>query len=155
MNEEAIQQAQQHLIRCCEHQPRYRVAWLVGPPLSGKTQLAQQLSESRGWRYLDYTLTPGHFDALRTRITAYQPDDFVSDIRGWCEQHTTPALVVDRIDSILACWSFDQRRVWVSRIARLTGLPCGLLLCTHILNRSILSPFLPDRDQRYCVTFEE
>lgn len=152
MNDELDQAAVEQLRRCV-HQPRYRVAWLVGPPRRGKTRFARAIAQQQGWRYLDYTLTPGYFDTLQTTIAAYQPAELVAAIQAWCEQTTASVLVVDELDALLACWTLVQRKVWASQMARLAYLPCGLLLVTHVLAVETLMPILPDSDPRYCLTF--
>lgn len=136
---------------CCVDEPRYRVAWLVGPPQSSrKTLLARQLSERNGWQYLDYTLTPGYFDALADYIDSYQPSQLVSDVRSWCAACTAPVLMLDEVDAVLATWNRNQRRVWSGLTARLPYLPCGLIIVSHFFSVSQLAEYLPDRDQRYC-----
>lgn len=136
---------------CCVNEPRYRVAWLVGPPQrSRKTLLARQLCEQNGWRYLDYTCTTGYFDALTDTISSYQPVQLVSAIQGWCELCHEPVLVVDEIDSVLATWDRNQRRAWAGLVARLQYLPRGLILVSHFFHAAQLAELLPDRDPRYC-----
>jgi hypothetical protein len=136
---------------CCVEAPRYRVAWLVGvPQRSRKTLLARQLCEVHGWQYLDYTLTPGYFDALTDAIGRYQPVEFVAAIRNWCAECNAPVLVLDEIDAVLATWDRTQRRAWAGLVARLQYLPCGLVLVSHFFNRSELAEYLPDRNPRYC-----
>ncbi len=147
----SFQQASAQIERCCIQQPRYRVAWLTGAPLSGKTGLAQRLCETNGWQYLNYTLTPGYFDALAPIIATYQPYDLIAALQNWCAACTESVLVMDELDALLACWSFDQRRTWAGQVSRLAYLPCGLLLVTHLLDRSLLAPYLPDGDSRYCL----
>lgn len=146
-----FEQASEQLTRCFQ-QPRYRVAWLTGSACSGKSALARRLCEAYGWRYLNYTLTPGHFDQLRNSIATYQPGDLVAALRAWCAACPAPALVVDELDALLACWSSDQRRQWAAQTSRLAYLPCGVLLVTHLLDRSLLAPYLPDNDSRYCLS---
>lgn len=137
---------------CCIDEPRYRVAWLVGPPQSSrKTLLARQLSERNGWRYLDYTLTPGYFDALADRIESYQPVQLVDAMRNWCASCDQPVLVLDEIDAVLATWDRNQRRIWSGLVARLPYLPCGLIIVSHLFSANQLGDYLPDRDQRYCI----
>lgn len=144
--------ASERFTTCCVNEQRYRVAWLVGQPQrSHKTLLARQLCELNGWQYLDYTRTPGYFDALAEVIGSYQPTQFVDAIRGWCDACTAPVLVLDEIDAVLAAWQRDQRRVWAGLVARLQYLPCGLILVSHFFDRRLLAEYLPDRDPRYCL----
>jgi hypothetical protein len=150
-----LERAKNQFIRCCIEQPRYHVAWLIGPPLSGKSRLARQLSSELTWQYLDYTTTHGYFDSLQSRIDHYQPLDFIKDIQQWCVNSSADVLILDEIDSILACWSGDQRKVWISRIAKLTEPSRGLILVSHIIDYSILSAYFPDGDTRYCVHIGE
>lgn len=145
-----FQRATQHVQWSCIQQPRYRVAWLIGPPMSGKTTLARQLSETHAWQYLDYTLTPGYFDRLTTTIEHYLPDNLLSALQTWVHACAAPVLIVDELDALLATWSPEQRRVWASKASRLPNLPCGVLIVTHLLERSTLSYALPDPDVRYC-----
>lgn len=147
----SLEQASAQIERCCIQQPRYRVAWLTGAPMSGKTWLAQRLCETHDWQYLNYTLTPGYFDALAVSIATYQPHDLLTALQAWCAACTKPVLVVDELDALLACWSFDQRRTWAGQASRLAYLPRGVLLVTHLLDRSLLAPYLPDGDARYCL----
>jgi hypothetical protein len=147
-----LSRASERFTACCIKQPRYRVAWLVGPPQrSRKTLLARQLCELHGWQYLDYTLTPGYFDALVDTIGSYQPTQLVSAIRGWCEACDAPALVLDEIDAVLATWDRNQRRIWAGLVARLQYLPHGLIIVSHFFNYAQLAEYLPDRDPRYCL----
>lgn len=137
---------------CCIQQPRYRVAWLTGMPLSGKTYLARQIAAQCGWHYLDYTLTPGYFDTLTTTIATYHPENFLQALQSWIHTCPAPVLIVDELDALLATWSNDQRRVWASKVSRMTALPCGVLLVSHLLDCSTLSTVcLPDTDSRYCM----
>lgn len=145
-------QASQQFTRACIEAPRYRVGWLVGAPQrSRKTLLARQLCERNDWHYLDYTDTPGYFDALADSIHAYQPSQFVTAIRGWCDACTAPVLVLDEIDALLATWTRTQRRNWAGLMARLQYLPRGLIVVSHFFTLSQLLDYLPDRDSRYCL----
>ncbi len=146
-----LAQATQQFTRCCLEKPRYRVAWLTGPPFSGKSVLARQLSETLHWSYLDYTLTPGYFDVLATSITTYQPAQLSQALREQCTACQEPVLIVDELDALLATWSFSQRQVWASQVSRLPYLPCGLILVTHFFDRSALRRYLPDEDLSYCL----
>jgi hypothetical protein len=137
---------------CCVTEPRYRVAWLTGPPLSGKTTLAQRLCERHGWHYLDYTSTPGYFDTLADTIATYRPDDLTAALQSWCAECAAPVLVVDEIDAILATWSHDQRTVWANRVSRMPYLACGIIIVTHLFPCTTLATFLPDGGQRCCLT---
>lgn len=152
MNDD-LDQSSVDQLQWCVQQPRYRVAWLVGAPGCGKTRFARQIAQQKGWRYLDYTLTPGYFDALQATIAAYQPTEFVAAIRGWCGATSEPVLVLDELDALLACWTLHQRKAWASQMARLAYLPRGLLLVSHLLDADTLAPLLPDSDPRYCLTF--
>lgn len=141
----------QRFTDCCINAPRYRVAWLVGPPQrSRKTLLACQLCEHNGWQYLDYTLTPGYFDALADTIDSYQPTQLVAAMRSWCEACDRAVLVLDEIDAVLATWDRNQRRIWAGLAARLQYLPCGLLVVSHFFTIQQLTEYLPDRERRYC-----
>src|SRR4051812_41909940 len=106
--EQCVEAASGQFSRSC-FRPRYRVAWLTGEPQSGKSILARRLCDRHHWRYLDYTLTSGYFDQLATCVVSYQPDDFIRDLRQWCEDCEEEVLVVDEIDALLAFWSHEQR----------------------------------------------
>ena len=147
-----LSRASQRFTACCINAPRYRVAWLVGPPQrSRKTLLARQLCERHGWRYLDYTLTPGYFDVLADSIGSYQPHQLVGAMREWCDACDAPVLVLDEIDSVLATWDRDQRRTWAGLVARLQFLSHGLIVVTHFFSCNQLTNYLPERDIRYCL----
>jgi hypothetical protein len=140
-----IERAGSHLRAYCS-QPRYRTAWLIGSPLSGKTTLARQLCETYGWRYLNYTLEPGYFDALVDHLKTYQPADLISDLRIWCAADGRSVLLVDEIDAILATWQFDQRRLFATQASRLSELAHGLVLVSNLFEVDTLAPLLPDSD---------
>jgi hypothetical protein len=140
-----LERAGLHLLACCS-QPRYRTAWLLGLPLSGKTTLARRLCEVYNWRYLNYTLEQGFFDALQDRLETYQPADYLRDLHAWCSASTQPILVVDEIDAVLATWSFDQRRLFATRASRLPDLPHGLVLVSNLFEVDTLTSLLPDSD---------
>lgn len=144
--------ASQQLSAWCVHEPRYRVAWLTGPPLSGKTLLARRLCDAHGWHYLDYTGTPGYFDTLADTLATYRPDDLTAALQSWCAGCAAPVLVVDEIDSVLAIWFHDQRSVWANRVSRLPYLSCGVVIVTHLFTCDTLATFLPDGSQRCCLT---
>lgn len=144
--------ASQQLTAWCVREPRYRVAWLTGLPLSGKTLLARQLCDAHGWHYLDYTLTPGYFDVLADSIATYRIDDLIMALKGWCATCVAPVLVVDELDAVLATWSWDQREGWADRVSRLAYLPRGVVIITHLITCTTLARFLPDAGQRSCLT---
>ncbi len=144
--------ASQQLSAWCVHEPRYRVAWLTGPPLSGKTLLARRLCDAHGWHYLDYTLTPGYFDALADTIATYRAEDLIAAVKGWCATCVARVLVVDELDAVLTTWSLDQRDVWANQVSRLAYLSCGVVLVTHLFSCTRLATFLPDGGQRSCLT---
>lgn len=133
------------LLACCSQQ-RYRTAWLIGPPLCGKTTLAAHLCRSYGWRYLNFTLEPGYFDQLQQRISTYQPGDLLTDLRHWCALCDRPILLIDEIDAVLACWSLDQRRLFAAQASRLPDLPQGIVLISTLFDGDTLSPLLPATD---------
>lgn len=151
----SFETAKAQFIKCCVDQPRYRVAWLIGKPLSGKSKLVQELSTTLNWQSINYTTTPGYFDFLQSTIASYQPLDFIQAIQCWSINTQSEVLIIDEIDALLACWSTDQRRVWMSQIARLTGLSCGLILVSHLIDYTVLRLYLPDNDSRYCVQLGE
>jgi hypothetical protein len=140
-----LERAGSHLLACCS-QPRYRTAWLIGLPLSGKTTLAGRLCEVHSWRYLNYTLEPGYFDALADHLETYQPADLLSDLRIWCAASSQSVLLVDEIDAILATWPSDQRRMFATRASRLPDLAHGLVLVSNLFEVDTLVPLLPDSD---------
>lgn len=147
-----LSRASERFTACCIDEPRYRVAWLVGAPQrSRKSLLARQLCEQHGWQYLDYTLTPGYFDALAETIDSYQPAQLAAALRDWCHACQAPVLVLDEIDAVLATWDRNQRRVWAGLAARLQYLPCGLIIVSHFFTANQLVEYLPDRDPRYCL----
>lgn len=133
-------------LACCS-QPRYRTAWLIGAPLSGKTMLARQLCEAHNWRYLNYTLEAGFFDALADHLETYQPIDFLNDIRTWSAESNQSVLLVDEIDAVLATWSFDQRRLFATQASRLPDLVHGLVLVSNLFEVDTLAPLLPNSDR--------
>jgi hypothetical protein len=146
-----LAKATQRFTECCINAPRYRVAWLVGPPQQRRTTLlAKQLCTQQGWHYLNYTLTPGYFDQLADTIEQYQPTQLTADIRSWCETCTTPVLVIDDLDAMLATWDRKQRRNWVGLMARQQYLPRGLIIVSHFFTVQHIVDLLPDRDPRYC-----
>jgi len=146
-----LERAGRQFTSCCVQELRYRVAWLIGAPQqSHKTILATQLCKQHGWHYLDYTLTPGHFDVLADTIAHYQPQEFTQAITEWCQHCRYPVLVLDEIDALLATWDASQRRIWVGLTARLQYLPCGLILVSHFFTQTQLIEYLPDHDPRYC-----
>jgi hypothetical protein len=140
-----IERAGAQLIACCS-QPRYRTAWLIGPPLAGKSTLARRLCEIHGWRYLNYTLEPGFFDAFQDRLETYQPTDLLNDLRAWSAASAQSVLLVDEIDAVLATWSYDQRRLLATLASRMPNLPCGLILVSNLFEIDTLAPLLPDSD---------
>lgn len=140
-----LERAGSDLLACCS-QLRYRTAWLIGPPLSGKTTLARRLCDIHNWRYLNYTLEPGFFDTLNDRLETYRPADFLSDIRTWCTAYGRSVLLVDEIDALLATWPLDQRRLFATRVSRLPDLTHGLVLVSNLFDVDTLAPLLPDSD---------
>jgi len=140
-----LERAGTHLLACCG-QPRYRTAWLIGVPLSGKTTLARQLCEHHNWCYINYTLEPGYFDQLQGRLEAYQPGDLLQALRIWGAACERSVMLVDELDATLACWSSDQRRLFAAQASRLGDLPHGLILVSSLLDLETLTPLLPESD---------
>jgi hypothetical protein len=140
-----LESAGLHFLACCS-QPRYRTAWLIGSPLSGKTTLARQLCDLHKWRYLNFTLDLGFFDALQDHLETYQPADLLNDLRMWCATYEQSILLVDEIDAVLATWSVDQRRLFATRASRLPNLSYGLILVSNLFDVDTLAPLLPDSD---------
>jgi hypothetical protein len=133
-----------HFLTCCS-QPRYRTAWLIGSPLSGKTTLARQLCGLHKWQYINYTLDQGFFDVLQSNLETYQPVDLLNELSTWCAAYRS-ILVIDEIDALLATWSIDQRRLFVTRASRLPNVPYGLILVSNLFEVDTLAPLLPDSD---------
>lgn len=149
---DVYEQARTQFTRCFRR-PRYRVAWLVGPPQSNKTLIASRLCHELGWHYLNYTLQPGYFDSLTDQIETYQYIQFCADIAQWSRQSPASVLVLDEIDSLLAYWSVEQRSLWASAISRSTSLELdrGVLLVSHFFDHFSLQRYLPDQDLGYCL----
>jgi hypothetical protein len=139
-----LDRAGSHLLACC-NQPRYRTAWLVGPPLSGKTTLARRICSVYGWHYVNYVLEPGYFDVLQDRIESYQPGDLEHDIRTWCTEHNR-MLVIDEIDAVLATWPIDQRQLFVWKVSRIPDISHGLILVSNLFDGDTLASLLPESD---------
>lgn len=142
---ELFERAGSDLLAYC-HQPRYRTAWIIGPPQSGKTTLARRLCAAHNWRYLNYTLDEGYFELLQDRLETYQPGDLLRDLRVWCSTQDRSIVLVDELDALLAIWSPDQRRLFATRASRLTDLPHGLILVSNFFEASVLAPLLPESD---------
>lgn len=140
-----LERASSILLTYCS-QPRYRTAWLIGSPLSGKTTLARQLCDAHNWQYLNYTLEVGFFDTLNGHIETYQISDFLKDIRIWCTAYGRSVLLIDEIDAVLATWSFEQRRLFATRASRLPDLSHGLVLVSNLFDVDTLAPLLPNSD---------
>lgn len=140
-----LDKAGAHLRFCCSQQ-RYRTAWLIGPPLSGKSTLARELCRRNGWDYLNHTLQEGYFDQLQGRLEVYQPGDLVADLRHWCAGGGSPILLVDEIDATLACWAPHQRRLFANQVSRLPDLPRGLIIVSNFFDTDSLTPLLPAND---------
>jgi hypothetical protein len=151
MSDDLDQQAVNQIRRIVQQQ-RYRVMWLLGEPRRGKTRFALDLAQQQGWRYLDYTLTPGYFDTLQTRIVAYQPFELIESIGQWCLQTSNSVLVLDELDALLACWTAMQRNVLANKLSHSAYLPCGLVVITHLFDADTLIPLVPNQDSRYCLT---
>lgn len=133
-----------YLLACCS-QPRYRTAWLIGSPLSGKTTLARELCRAHEWQYRNYTTEQGLFDALRDRLETYQPSDLLNDLSQLVSE-SHQIVLVDEIDAVLAIWSSDQRRLFANQASRLANLPHGLVLVSNFFTAETLVPLLPDSD---------
>lgn len=147
-----LEQAAKTFRRFCVEEQRYRVAWLIGEPRSGKSTLAQRLAEQQQWAYINYTLNPGYFDQLADTIQMYQTDEFIAAIKRWCGECGYPVLLLDEIDSLLATWSLEQRRTWASGASRLRDLPCGLVLSTSFFDKNILHTYLPNASRPHIFT---
>jgi hypothetical protein len=147
-----LEQAAKMFRRFCVEEQRHRVAWLIGDPRSGKSTLAQRLAEQQQWSYINYTLDPGYFDQLADSIQTYQPDEFITAIKRWCEQCSHPVLILDEIDSLLATWSSEQRRTWASGASRLRDLSCGLVLSTSFFDEHTLHSYLPNASRPHIFT---
>ncbi len=150
-----IDRAIEQFRHCCLDQPRFRVAWLIGPPAHGKSVLARQLRDRLGWSYINYTLEPGYFDSLTETISRYQPTDLVAAIQDWCQRCSAPVLIVDEIDAVIATWDRTQRYTWAALVGRLQWLPCGVLIVSHLFESRSLVNYLPDHDQQYCFDIME
>ncbi|NJL05930.1 MAG: hypothetical protein HC911_13695 [Chloroflexaceae bacterium] len=150
----ALEPYSRHFLNCCVYAPRYKVGWLTGAPLAGKTRLARALAAEHGWHYLDYTLDTGYFDMLITTISTYSPDDLIRDLWQWCRACPAAVLICDHLDALLATWSGAQRRVFVARLSQAQDLPCGVMIVTHLLTCRDFT-FLRSEVQQTCIHLQE
>lgn len=149
--EQLVQRTSASFKRSCTQQ-RYKVAWLVGAPRSGKTTLAKQIAQINSWAYVDYTCEPGYFDQLTSTIMTYQPETFVAAVEEWCRTCTQSVLVLDEIDALLAVWSPQQRGSWATALSKRQFLPNGLVLVSSFFDTFEIMRLLPDPRSEYCVS---
>jgi hypothetical protein len=138
-------------LRCAASLPRavrFRCGWIVGPPASGKTQLARRLARHQGWAYLDYTRDPGYFDRLDGRITGYRDGHFLHDLAQWRADCPRPLLILDELDALVAFWTAAERRSWMHAMLRLDASACAVIGVTHLFGAAELRQLAPpDWDQ--------
>lgn len=119
----------------CGTQKRYRVLWIVGEPRCGKTSLCRYICLERGWRYVNFTLDPGFLDILTGREEIYRPEDFLTDLHGWCTETDEEIMILDEVEPLLSLWSWEQQEVFFKQITRETDLKVGVAIATR--SRSI------------------
>ena len=151
MYDQLIQQASASFKRSCTQQ-RYKTAWLVGGPRSGKTTLAKQIAYLHDWTYINYTHEPGYFDSLASTITIYQPETLATAVEDWCSSCRKPVLILDEIDALLAVWSPWQRESWASAVSKKQFLPSGLVLVSSFFDTLDILRLLPDTQSDYCIS---
>jgi hypothetical protein len=72
--------------------------------------------------------------------------DFLNDLRRWCQADSQSIVLIDEIDAVLAIWSFDQRRFFVTQASRIPNLTHGLILVSNFFDVDLLTPLLPESD---------
>jgi hypothetical protein len=136
-----FEQASTHIKKVCQ-QVRFKTAWIIGKPLTGKTRLALWLCENHDWVYKDYTLDKGLFDRLEPCIETYQPDNLIDDIKNLCKSFKHRVLVLDHIEPILSKWDTLQQHKFIHKVGRLPGTS-GLVLVNNLFDSSVYESILP------------
>lgn len=148
MNMEDVARAFEMRVRnVCKTQSRYRVLWVVGEPLVGKTTLCQHVCKHQRWRYINFTLDVGFFDSLIGREETYRPVDFLADLFNWCASTIEELIVFDEIEPLLGLWNWDQQELFFRLIGREPSLKTGVVLVTHTRTAQQLCATLSDMSQ--------
>lgn len=145
--EDISQELEKRIRLVCNPQARYRVLWLVGKPLSGKTTIVHHLCSVQGWRYINFTLDSGFLDILTGREEMYLPENFIVDFSEWCSNTQEDVIIFDEIEALLALWSREQQEFFVRKIGRNTRLPVGVVFVTRIFTPQQLNKTLSDIHQ--------
>jgi hypothetical protein len=125
------------------HAARFRCGWIIGPPASGKTQLARRVAQHQGWAYCNYTRDPGYFDSLGGRIIGYRVEHFLRDLAQWRAGCPEQLLIVDELDALAAFWATGERRSWMHAMMRLGPPGCAVIGVTHLFGAAELRQLAP------------
>lgn len=93
----------------CMKKERYKVMFVIGSPLSGKTTLATEIAETLDAEYID------HLQEVLTKIEspalgAYSPIDFREYLQKKGNSSPKEALIIDEVKWLIATWSQKQRK---------------------------------------------
>ena len=88
---------------------RYKVMFVIGSPLSGKTTLAKEIVDSLDAEYIDY-LQEVLPKIESPALGAYSPIDFREYLRNKGNNSQKGALIVDEIKWLISTWSQKQRK---------------------------------------------
>jgi replication-associated recombination protein RarA len=88
---------------------RYKVMFVIGSPLSGKTTLAKEIVDSVDAEYIDY-LQEVLPKIKSPALGAYSPIDFREYLRKKGNNSQKGALIIDEIKWLISTWSPKQRK---------------------------------------------
>lgn len=110
-----VQQLESHILQIYRL-PRYKVLWVVGRPCSGKTLVVRAACQHTGWRYINFTLDPGHLDNILGREETYRPEDFLQYLHALCQSTNEEVIILDEIEPVLGWWSRDEQEVFLEQL---------------------------------------
>jgi len=91
---------------------------LYGPPLSGKTLIAKEVTKRLEGKYID--LLKDKLSVLNPKLGLYTPLNFKRDISSWAKE-TDSLLVIDEIEALLDTWIKDQQEDLLKLLSGLSG----------------------------------